>query len=371
MRGSCQGAPGSFGEGGAANSIGNSRTVVMMHYGNIYTSQQGGHNMTHTALPPTAKAHMSQLVWKKSSADRSKPDGRIFTVMTMDETSSKQVKDGDDDDDKFYLKYMHFGEQRDDCWDCPWMTSASVNKKWVLKTINFGENWTWTVLPDEMQAVETLQTDPSDSSVLYAVSSNCIAVSADDGESWQKQSDGTYCVAAAGVDKSKDQLSGLLVKDSMNMLLMRTENVPLKSTSGLQGPWTPLPEPYGFAPGSGSDSWSMPPGKFNISILRNPDCTQALDLSWSGSTLVMHGRDMSAPSRSEKSPYVAKTTDFGETWEDETGDIVTAAVNSGTWFGRDFYLTTSGEGLLLKRNFEAEATSSPEPKRAEEVLLYL
>ena len=29
------------------------------------------------------------------------------------------------------------------------------------------------------------------------------------------------------------------------------------------------------------------------------------------------------------------------------------AVNSGVWYDQDFYLTTSGEGILAKRNFDA------------------
>ena len=50
---------------------------------------------------------------------------------------------------------------------------------------------------------------------------------------------------------------------------------------------------------------------------------------------------------------VWRSMDDGDTWIDETDDLVTLSVNSGTWFGEDFYLTTSGEGILVKRKFES------------------
>ena len=44
--------------------------------------------------------------------------------------------------------------------------------------------------------------------------------------------------------------------------------------------------------------------------------------------------------------------DDGDTWMDESGDIVTMAVNAGAWFEQDFYLTTSGAGILMKAGFD-------------------
>ena len=44
--------------------------------------------------------------------------------------------------------------------------------------------------------------------------------------------------------------------------------------------------------------------------------------------------------------------DDGDSFTDETGGIVTMAVNQGVWHGADFYLTTSGEGILAKRSFD-------------------
>ena len=94
-------------------------------------------------------------------------------------------------------------------------------------------------------------------------------------------------------------------------------------------------------------------------------------MSWSGRTIVMHGVDASAIARNERPGYVARSTDFGDTWTDETGDIVTMALNSGVWFGPDYYLTTSGEGILMKRNFEGAPLEKDPKSASKEELMYV
>ena len=80
------GSPARFGEGGAAHSLGESNHVIMIHYDNIYTSHDGGQNLSwysncsaHTpsggckgrvsALPTGAVAHESNLVWARQAGD--------------------------------------------------------------------------------------------------------------------------------------------------------------------------------------------------------------------------------------------------------------------------------------------------------------
>ena len=49
-----------------------------------------------------------------------------------------------------------------------------------------------------------------------------------------------------------------------------------------------------------------------------------------------------------------KSTDGGESWSDETGDLVTISMGAGVWYERDFYLVTAGEGVMVKREFDGE-----------------
>merc|ERR1712060_998330 len=75
-------------------------------------------------------------------------------------------------------------------------------------------------------------------------------------------------------------------------------------------------------------------------------------LSWSGKTLVLSGNDRSAIARKEYGTVVWKSHDDGESWTDETGDLVTITPGPGVWYERDFYLVTAGEGVMVKRDFE-------------------
>ena len=48
-----------------------------------------------------------------------------------------------------------------------------------------------------------------------------------------------------------------------------------------------------------------------------------------------------------------KSKDDGSSFTDETGGITTVQFGgSATWYENDLYLTTSGEGILLKEGFD-------------------
>jgi len=64
------------------------------------------------------------------------------------------------------------------------------------------------------------------------------------------------------------------------------------------------------------------------------------------------GRDPSAPARGQFPTYVVATTDDGDTWEDWVGDLVTMSPSSAAWYAKDFYLTSAGEGIMVKRGAE-------------------
>jgi len=51
--------------------------------------------------------------------------------------------------------------------------AAAGQKPYVLKSESFGQNWTWTALPESLAAVAVIQTDPTSSKTLYAIAPNC------------------------------------------------------------------------------------------------------------------------------------------------------------------------------------------------------
>jgi len=127
----------------------------------------------------------------------------------------------------------------------------------------------------------------------------------------------------------------LVIKDAQTMILIRGGAVPLRTTDGGKT-WLPL---------SGA-------GRL---FAAGAHPTVSGSYSWSGKTLELHGKDPSAPSRGEYAGFVWRSQDDGDSFTDETGGIVTMAVNQGVWHAGDFYLTTSGEGILAKRGFDAPA----------------
>ena len=80
--------------------------------------------------------------------------------------------------------------------------------------------------------------------------------------------------------------------------------------------------------------------------------TPSGSLSWTGNTLVVHGVDRGAIARNAYGTAVWKSVDDGETFTDETGDLVTITPGKGVWYDTDFYLVSSGEGITVKRDFE-------------------
>ena len=114
------------------------------------------------------------------------------------------------------------------------------------------------------------------------------------------------------------------------MFMMRAGAVPLRSVDG-------------------GKSWKE---LANAQPLFKYGATMDSSLSWSGNTLVLHGVDLGAVDRGEYATSVWKSCDDGDTWKDQTGDLVTISVGPGVWYENDFYFVTRGEGVTVKRNFE-------------------
>ena len=198
------------------------------------------------------------------------------------------------------------------------------NVKWMTST-NFGLNFTWTKLPAKL-GLESSSTgafivDPTSASSLYALSATCLAHSNDNGKSWSD------CSKADGLAGS---FTKLLVKDSTTMVMLRAGAVPLRTKDSGET-WTPLTAAAQLFVGQASFKGS---------------------LSWTGKTLTLHGTDRSAIARQAFGTAVWKSTDNGDSWTDETGDLVSISTGNAVWYENDFYFVTAGEGIVVKRNLE-------------------
>jgi hypothetical protein len=158
--------------------------MIMVHYHNVAYSSVGGKNASRFTLPSSAVAHDSKVVYTKLPGSRSEPDGLVLTVMKWDGTGGEQADgreleidyDDDDEDEEVErsssLAYMAHGELR----DVPKRASAA-QKPYVLKSENFGQNWTWTAFPESLAAATVIQTDPTSSKTLYAIAGHCVSTS--------------------------------------------------------------------------------------------------------------------------------------------------------------------------------------------------
>jgi hypothetical protein len=247
--------------------------------------------------------------------------------------SHSQRKDDDDEDDKSWVPYV----DEDDDDDDDEMEEMNPNKvgpgytpgvqplkagtvKFLMTSEDFGVSWNWTAMPANFQA-GGLAVDPTSPKSLFGFTSDCLAHSTDKGLTW------SACSAAKGLT---GKFNTLVVKDSQVMFMMRSGSVPLRTTDG-GSTWTELTS-------------AAPLYKYGASF--------DASLSWSGSTLVLHGNDPSAIGRGEYGTAVWKSCDAGDTWTDETGDLVTISPGPGVWYEKDFYFVTRGEGVTVKRNFD-------------------
>merc|ERR1712224_526549 len=146
-------------------------------------------------------------------------------------------------------------------------------------------------MPSDLQGTGFF-VDPTSAESLYTLTPNCLAHSKNNGKDWSP------CIKATGLT---GRFSGLIIKDSSTMFMLRNGAVPLRTKDGGKS-WHELDKTAPlFAHGATMDG----------------------SLSWSGKTLVLHGTDLSAIGRQAYGTAVWKSTDDGDSWVDETGDLVT------------------------------------------------
>ncbi len=194
----------------------------------------------------------------------------------------------------------------------------------LLYSLDFGATWNWTDITNET-SIGSLAVDPTDGTgKLYSVAPNCFSVSRTQGATWSS------CMNASGLE---GELSYVAIKDNQTMLMFR---------SGQSNPGAD-----GIAPlrtQDGGKTWH------ELESLRGKHGSAVY--SWTGDTLVFYGSDTGEIAHGRRASFVWKSKDDGDSWTLETGNIASIAPISGVWYEDDFFLTTSGEGILARRGFE-------------------
>ena len=386
---------GGIGEGGFSRAFGSSNHVLMVHHSNVLHSSAGGKNFTRVGAPTS----MPWPIYTTKPGSRIEPDGRIVVKMAVAPPTAAEAAalaaatfdDDDEGDDDADDELVEAGEGACDaaafptdlgdsqcqgltqnpaktsadccaacvgdancetwnwcepdgrgcdakqkvagCWvgranACRnstegWVSRARTSSTYLVINRNFGAGqfnnsaggWVWgAALPPHLVDC-SLTTSPVDGgAALYAVTSSCIATSTDEGATWS--------ACWGGLDG--EPISGLVIKDASTMFVLRSKMVPLRTKDG-------------------GKTWSA---------LHSFDAIAAVgfafDMSWTGNTIVVHGLDTTAIAQGRKAPFVWRSTDDGDTFVDETDDVITNHPSGGSWFEGKYYLTSSGQGIMAK-----------------------
>jgi len=328
-------SPSWCGEGGGGQGMGASGKVVLFHRNHWAQSSDGGHNWMLGNSPggPTGSFDYIRL-----AGSRSEPAGTCFNTMDAPADSPPApppAQDNDKDDDEGNKPWVPYLKEDGDGMDAMnpnkvgpaysagLQPSEDGNVKFLMTSEDFGVSWNWTAMPANFQA-GALAVDPTSQNSLFGITSDCLAHSLDKGLTW------SACSTSTGLTGNFNKL---IVKDSQVMFMVRNGAVPLRTTDGGLT-WTELTS-------------AAPLYKYGATL--------DASLSWSGNTLVLHGVDTSAIGRGEYGTSVWKSCDAGNTWTDETGDLVTISPGPGVWYENDFYFVTRGEGVTVKRAFDCSS----------------
>jgi len=256
-----------------------------------------------------ADMHASMLPRDKPGNDDADDDGRDCD---NDEECIDRDGGDDDDDDRGILVGSTLTMASDHA-----RGRATGNNGWIIKNFNYGSgmNWTWTPLPAHLAGTQAFVTDPTNSTTLYSIAANCLGRSYDQGDTWEP------CWEADGLE---GPYGGLVIKNSTCMLAIRNGAVPLR-TFDAGATWHPLTS-------------AAPVAAMSHGAL----------YSWSGETLILLGSGGPQSAWHPHAGYIWKSADDGNTWTDESADLVTMAVGAAQWYENRFYINTMGQGILYK-----------------------
>jgi len=274
--------------------------------------------------------YLCRLSGNSSSWNFTDSKGAVSYILQQGEAAESDDNDDDDDDDddeedgsgafgddeyvmdrfKRHIEKTRVLEVGNEELDVPTDgldIDSSGNPKYVLKSWNFGANWTWILLPDFLQGLGSFAIDPTNNTVLYGVTSSCVARSYDEAETWE------FCWEAPGLEGSFKEL---VIKDSKTMIMMRNGDVPLRTRDG-------------------GASWKRLGSVQNIA-----HSSPAAAYSWSGKTLAL--------STVVGQTVVWVSSDDGDTWIDESGDYTAMSGGIAQWYENTLYISSMGQGISAK-----------------------
>ena len=119
---------------------------------------------------------------------------------------------------------------------------------------------------------------------------------------------------------------GLVFKDANNWIVNRNNDVPLR-TKDAGATWTPMT------------------GQVELVAKMN----HGMIYSWTTKTLIMMGAGGTQSADHPHAAFVWMSKDDGETWTDETSDmLVTMGPGAANWYEDDFYINSMGQGIMVK-----------------------
>ena len=108
------------------------------------------------------------------------------------------------------------------------------------------------------------------------------------------------------------------------MIVLRANELPLRTKDGGVS-WHPLTSCAAIVPFIHDVQWS-----------------------WTGKTLALFGNGGTQSTSHPHTAYVWRSKDDGNTWTDETADIVTNGAGISQWYEDTLFLSSAGGGLLSK-----------------------
>lgn len=119
---------------------------------------------------------------------------------------------------------------------------------------------------------------------------------------------------------------GMVFKDSQNWIVTRSNDVPLRTKDG-GATWTPMT------------------GQVELVAKMH----HGMIYSWTTKTLIIMGAGGTQSTDHPHAAFVWMSKDDGETWTDETSDmLVTMGPGASNWYENDFYINSMGQGIMVK-----------------------